>query len=86
MTTRRAPIEVLEALAEAALEVDRIAGRAAVYGGGELGTALQALHKAEDAYRAATSPLRTRQEVDAEIGTTPAPVLRSGNVERLSVP
>lgn len=64
--TRRAPIEALEAMAEAALEVDRIAGRAAVYGGGELGTALQALHKAEDAYRSATAPLRTRAERDAD--------------------
>lgn len=56
MTARRAPIEVLEALAEA-VTVARERGWT-------LPTNVEPAH---DAYRAATAPLRTRAEVDAEI-------------------
>lgn len=59
MTHRKAPIEVLEALAE-----DQVAIYKDLPDGHEFLPANVA------AYRAATAPLRTRAEVDAEIART----------------
>lgn len=60
MTARRAPIEVLERMAEIAAETwEGVADE-------QLPSVVRAT---VSAYRAATTPLRTRAEVDAEIAT-----------------